>query len=98
MENLEKILEDRAEMYGSYAKNCSLSLQLIGVWRRQFESNKDTKYANDLRIYFCAEETAQMILRKLSRIANGKADQPDSWADIAGYATLMVRELERARG
>lgn len=36
-----------------------------------------------------------MILHKLARIANGQANQPDSWADIAGYATLMVRELER---
>ena len=36
-----------------------------------------------------------MILHKVARILNGDPDYVDSWADIAGYAQLVVNILEK---
>ncbi len=40
-------------------------------------------------------EALDMIASKLGRIANGNANEPDHWRDIAGYAELVVRHLRR---
>jgi hypothetical protein len=34
-----------------------------------------------------------MIVHKIGRILNGDPNYDDSWADIAGYAQLVVKEL-----
>ena len=36
-----------------------------------------------------------MILHKIGRIVAGDEREVDHWQDIAGYATLAVKELER---
>ena len=36
-----------------------------------------------------------MILHKVARIMAGNPKEADHWRDIAGYATLAVKELER---
>jgi hypothetical protein len=38
-----------------------------------------------------------MICSKLARLACGDADHVDSWHDIAGYATLVVKDLESGK-
>lgn len=38
-------------------------------------------------------ESLHMICSKLSRIAHGDPNHVDSWHDIAGYATLVVKDL-----
>ena len=35
-----------------------------------------------------------MIANKIGRILNGDPNYPDSWHDIAGYATLIENELQ----
>ncbi len=39
-------------------------------------------------------ESLEMIASKIGRILHGNADEIDHWQDIAGYAMLVVRELE----
>jgi DNA repair ATPase RecN len=38
-------------------------------------------------------EALDMIQHKIGRILNGDQTYDDSWKDIAGYATLIVNEL-----
>ena len=40
------------------------------------------------------EESLDMICNKLARIICGNARNPDHWRDIAGYAMLIVKELD----
>lgn len=40
------------------------------------------------------QEALHMICSKLARITHGDVNHVDSWHDIAGYATLVVNELE----
>ena len=36
-----------------------------------------------------------MIASKIARIVNGDPDYADNWHDIAGYARLVEKELEK---
>ena len=40
-------------------------------------------------------EALEMIQHKIARIINGDPNYADSWVDIAGYAQLVVNELEK---
>jgi hypothetical protein len=42
-------------------------------------------------------EACEMIAHKLGRIVNGDPNYADSWVDIAGYAQLVVNELESVK-
>jgi DNA primase len=39
-------------------------------------------------------EALEMIAQKISRALHGNPHEVDHWRDIAGYATLVVNELE----
>lgn len=41
-------------------------------------------------------EATHMILHKLQRVVSGDPDHEDHWADIAGYAQLIVEEIRRS--
>jgi hypothetical protein len=41
------------------------------------------------------KEGLEMIAAKISRILNGDPDYPDSWDDIAGFATLVANRLSK---
>lgn len=44
--------------------------------------------------YTCVQlESLHMICSKLARIAHGDPNHVDSWHDIAGYATLVVKDI-----
>ena len=38
-------------------------------------------------------ESLIVIAQKIARILNGNPNEPDHWHDIAGYATLVEKEL-----
>jgi len=39
-------------------------------------------------------ESLEMIANKIGRVLSGDSDFLDHWQDIAGYASLIVKELE----
>jgi hypothetical protein len=41
------------------------------------------------------QEAMEQISMKLARIMSGNSFDIDHWHDIAGYASLVVREIER---
>jgi len=42
-------------------------------------------------------EALDLIATKLARLLHGDATMVDHWADIAGYAMLVVRDLDSAK-
>lgn len=40
-------------------------------------------------------DAIDMILSKISRIVAGDSDHEDHWVDIAGYANLVIRAIEK---
>lgn len=81
MAELNKILSDRDDRYGSFADVAKTTMRIQCAMQ-----------GNVMRDY--QEAALQMIASKLARIANGDPDYVDNWIDIAGYALLVFDELE----
>lgn len=83
--SIEATLNERNKTHGDYKEQAKVSqflkqfLRCCPQWHRMSMAQK---------------ESAELICMKLARIANGNPDEPDHWHDIAGYAQLIVRELE----
>ena len=82
---VEETLQERGEEYGEFSRHAEISQKL----------------KNTVKLWLPAEiepykmEALEMILHKIARICNGNSNNIDSWHDIAGYATLVVKELEK---
>lgn len=81
----EQILQERGSRYGTFASHAKSTQQIkytlmMGPsWIKCSNSQK---------------EALDMIAHKLGRIINGDPNYADSWQDLAGYATLIVKELQ----
>lgn len=79
---VDTTLNQRQSQYGSFANVAETTQNLYDLTRRDDMSNVQ-------------REALHMICSKLARIANGDPNHVDSWHDIAGYATLVVQDLEQ---
>jgi len=82
--DLNKTLDERGKRYGDYAPKAHYMQQLKDGMRCQPSWTSVRGYQR---------ETLDMIMHKIARIVHGDPDYVDSWQDIAGYATLVVKEL-----
>lgn len=85
--NVDKILDKRAEQYGSFMQSSDTAVKIKGAIHNALARN-DTHMFPDQMI------ALDMIALKISRIANGNAAHLDSWVDIAGYAQLVADRLQ----
>lgn len=90
----EEILEARGKIYGPFAFHANLTQELKETCLR-FERIKFEREGNESNKTTQIEwEGLEMILHKIGRIINGNPHYKDSWDDIAGYATLVAKELK----
>jgi hypothetical protein len=82
------ILKERGNRYGSY-RNVSMISQMLKDTIR----NSHNVRCNSLEWYQL--ESLDLICNKLARILSGDPNYRDSWVDIAGYAQLVVNELDK---
>lgn len=81
---VEQLITERGSRYGKFKDGAEIMQELKGVmrevdgWRNLTPSQR---------------EALDMIQHKIGRILNGDPTYDDSWKDIAGYATLIVNEL-----
>lgn len=80
--NVDSTLAERESQYGSFSDVAELTCDLMGDLLRDDMS-------------FVQREALHMICSKLARIRCGDINKIDSWLDIAGYATLVVQDLEK---
>lgn len=85
MNTLDDILRSRGEEYGNFAKHA----QIAQAIKKQIEAHCK-KEVKDYQ-----KEALDMIVHKIGRITNGNPNNIDSWQDIAGYAQLVVKELQK---
>ena len=85
--NVDAILNERANTYGSFESVAKVAQQLKHVAHTAAGEQGKT-FATD------QAEALDMIFSKIARILNGNPDQIDSWIDIAGYATLVADRLQ----
>ena len=80
----EALITERGTRYGKFKDGADIMQSLKGTMR-------DVDGWNNLTA--SQKEALDMIQHKIGRILNGDPTYDDSWKDIAGYATLIVNEL-----
>lgn len=78
------IITERGTRYGKFKDGADIMQSLKDTMR-------DVDGWNNLTA--SQKEALDMIQHKIGRILNGDPTYDDSWKDIAGYATLIVGEL-----
>jgi hypothetical protein len=84
--NTQEILQQRGGTHGNFTDNARFSQQLKFI----VELSPNWENMSDVQ-----REALHMILHKISRICAGNPDEPDHWADMAGYATLVVDRINK---
>jgi hypothetical protein len=85
--SVNALLQERAMQYGTFISLARTAQEFKSVLYRELGS-RNKRLADD------QAEALDMIIHKIARIINGNADHIDSWADIAGYATLVAERLK----
>jgi uncharacterized protein YdhG (YjbR/CyaY superfamily) len=85
--NVDAILNERANTYGSFESVAKVAQQLKHVAASH-------AIAIGAELSHDKIEALEMIFSKISRILNGDPNHLDSWTDIAGYATLVADRLQ----
>jgi hypothetical protein len=84
---IEKILDKRAEQYGTFMRNADIAIKLKQVIHNAMVREDTQLYPDQL-------QALDMIVTKIGRILTGNPSHLDSWVDIAGYATLVSDRLQ----
>ena len=84
--DLNQILTERGDRYGTFTGHAALTQHLKGVIRQAL-IERGKVLADD------QTEALEMICHKIGRIVNGDPDYVDSWQDVAGYAQLVADRL-----
>lgn len=85
-QTLSQMLEERGSRYGTFVGHAQVTQELKLVIYSSLASRKK-------HLEFDQQEALDMICHKIGRIVNGDPNYDDSWADIAGYAELIVKRL-----
>lgn len=81
---LNVTLTERAGTHGEFGVTA-------GITQRMLEEAKSAHNWDKLTL--AQREALHMIFSKVARILNGNPNHADNWHDIAGYATLIDKEL-----
>jgi len=84
MSDVSDTLKDRHRTHGDYHEHAELATAL----RRTMQTGKCWRALTNQE-----EDALLMIAVKISRILCGNPNEPDHWHDIAGYATLVERDI-----
>ena len=81
---IEKVLEERASRYGTFADHSQISQRLQDVL---WSSPNWSKIPLDTRQAFV------VMCDKMARALNGDPEYDDNFVDIIGYATLVLNRI-----
>lgn len=87
--DIKETLEERGSRYGEFKDYALVAGTLNRVIANRIED------CNNEDIEFIHTEALKMIVSKIARVISGDPNYIDNWHDIAGYATLVVKELEK---
>lgn len=93
--NVDTVIKERTEDYGSYHSLANLSRTLTETTLKHYENTHTTGTDVPARLPHFMAEALTMINHKIARMANGNAFYRDNWLDIAGYAQLVVNALDQ---
>ena len=83
-------LKQRGNRYGEFKNHATLSQEFKDIFHAHV-----VDYGQPAEFTPAMTEAIEMIFHKIARIANGDPTYDDNWRDIAGYAQLVVDELQQ---
>ena len=83
---MTSIIDEREKTHGPFMTTAAKAQQIKDAMR----GGANWEVLDDIQ-----REALEMIASKIGRILAGNHDEIDHWRDIAGYAELVVRELDR---
>lgn len=83
--SLDDTLIERGSRYGPFEGHADITQRL------KYEMRCTVGWQ---RLNSSQREALEMVMHKVGRILNGDPNYADSWVDIAGYAQLVVKQLE----
>ena len=88
MKSINKILKERGNNYGDYKGGSQFRVNIMNLIKQRHidANNKPLDPLYEVYIFD--------IINKLSRLA-ATPTHLDSWVDIAGYATLISKEVKK---
>lgn len=86
MANINETFKSRGDTHGDYKQQSECTMSLYRQLAERARVNK-------VSLNKTQQHSLMLICTKLGRIVTGSANEPDHWHDIAGYATLIEREL-----
>jgi len=86
MTQIDNTLSERQSRYGDFLTHAHITQTLKDDMRN---SPNWRKLKSDQK------EALEMVAHKIGRILNGDPNYADSWHDIAGYATLVDKQLQK---
>lgn len=84
MEDIGVTLAERGSRYGPFPGHAAVTQSI---------KDKLRSFPGWHALEVDQREALDMIAHKIGRIINGDPNYDDSWIDIAGYATLVVKRL-----
>lgn len=84
VENIDATLSERGKRYGPFQGHAHVTQEI----KKAMQRHSGWKNLNSSQV-----EALEMIAHKIGRIINGDPNYDDSWRDIAGYSTLIVKQL-----
>lgn len=85
MSDIDATLLERGNRYGAFSGHAQITQQLKNLMRAHHGWGG---------LNLSQREALEMVAHKIGRILNGDPNYDDSWRDIAGYAQLVVNQLE----
>lgn len=85
-DEVNKLLEEREKTHGDFAKQAITAMALKYV----IEQTPNWKEMPSFM-----RESLDLMATKISRMCHGNMREPEHMRDCAGYAMLIVRELEK---
>lgn len=86
LSEIDSVLAERGSRYGSFDEHARISQNLKAAMA---DSPNYATMAPDIR------EAFDMIVHKIARALNGDPEYTDNFVDIAGYAQLPLRRIEK---
>lgn len=87
MTDVKSILKERGDRYGSFQDHAQIC-QALKHGINYYLAKRDKTLSDD------KQQALDVICDKIARIINGDSEYIDNWIDIAGYAQLIVNDLE----
>ena len=92
MDKVEKVLSDRGSEYGKFSDVADVYYDLLQVINNHDSMAYDGYGASVVQR--SAQCALDMVCMKIARLVSGSRCHRDSWLDIAGYAMLVVNDID----